>query len=652
MIIELYNNMSETHRLNKSLELIATLNGTLRTGCSLLNPQIIIQFNPEEIRKSIAGGYVVDDDGIRVIDDDGNKVVWSYLSKCMTANYVRIPDFNRYYFIDEPSSVHNLLWELTLKVDTLMSYRIQIGKTSALIARNEFDYDTKLEDQKIFMEYGKSVTETEIIPANKKLTPSDTFIGYTRELDGSLLPKEEGSDSNNYLFDVSEYIGKTVRIAYKWDERFSAPNNQIALFNAVLGIQYGYYNFEYSDVIYVKLDDNRIKYVSVNTQDTCDVSIVDYVSFDDGLTDVYAGTKKCRYNILLVVHDPNHVQTGQDTGLSLNSVLNQVNELSTEMVNDNIFPCTMVEDSLPYPSQEDVSTLLDYIAQHESLASYVLNMMVLPFKFPVILSSSTGIVKQGCVLGSDTVNATLYAIDRSNYIFCHSEFTISSTGSFMDYDPYSKYEVFVPFCSWITLDGSQILDKTLKLYYLLNYTDGSAFAFIVDTTSDKLIWGSSCNLGLKIPLSVTNAQEIANQKLSNTLNLILGIVSSSINIVGGAVAKNAIPVAQGVMGIGSSIGEYITKDMQMYEKASCNIAGGNSGLYAPQNVRIRVTRSVPHDYDENFAHTYGLPLNAYRKIGDLSGMTIVGEVHLEGFDTATSQELVMIENQLKAGILI
>ena len=113
MTIILYNNLSETHTVNKQLTELVTLTGTLREESSIIDPVI-----------TLVG-----------ID--------AYIS---IANYAYIPEFNRYYFINNVESMRNGMWRLTFHVDVLYTYREQIKANSAIIARNQVEYDLKLND--------------------------------------------------------------------------------------------------------------------------------------------------------------------------------------------------------------------------------------------------------------------------------------------------------------------------------------------------------------------------------------------------------------------------------------------------------------------------------------------------------------------------
>lgn len=113
MTIKFYNNMSEVNALNKNIDEIISLTGTLREQSSIIDPII----NVEGI-----------DSYLRLI------------------NYAYIPEFNRYYFITNIESVRNGVWRIFFHVDVLYTYRAYIRDNYAIIERNEVTYDLKLND--------------------------------------------------------------------------------------------------------------------------------------------------------------------------------------------------------------------------------------------------------------------------------------------------------------------------------------------------------------------------------------------------------------------------------------------------------------------------------------------------------------------------
>ena len=113
MTIVLYQNISEFNAVDKNLTEIVTLSGTLREQSSIIDP------------------------AINISDID------NYIG---SINYAHIPEFNRYYFITNIDSVRGNLWRVSFHVDVLYTYREQIRANSAIIERNEHEYDLKLND--------------------------------------------------------------------------------------------------------------------------------------------------------------------------------------------------------------------------------------------------------------------------------------------------------------------------------------------------------------------------------------------------------------------------------------------------------------------------------------------------------------------------
>ena len=109
-----YNNAAEINRVDKTsyLSNATTLNGTLREQCSITNPEIIIEY-----------------------------------ASTPTWNYCYIAEFGRYYFItDGVTAVRENLWRIPLKRDVLMSYKNEIKATTAIIARQEYQFNADLND--------------------------------------------------------------------------------------------------------------------------------------------------------------------------------------------------------------------------------------------------------------------------------------------------------------------------------------------------------------------------------------------------------------------------------------------------------------------------------------------------------------------------
>lgn len=113
--ITLYQNNSENNKIGKSLVQVASYNGNLRETCDILNP--VINF---------------DDAGLG--------------AKIATVNYMYIPAFGRYYFINKIESISNNIWRIYGNVDVLETYKDAILNQTAVIARQENEWNLYLND--------------------------------------------------------------------------------------------------------------------------------------------------------------------------------------------------------------------------------------------------------------------------------------------------------------------------------------------------------------------------------------------------------------------------------------------------------------------------------------------------------------------------
>lgn len=119
MTITLYQNLSENNRVDKNIQEIETVTGTLRGSSSVLNPSFKIETTNESI-------------------------VW--------VNYIYVHEWGRYYFVNDILSVRNGLWDFKCHVDVLSTYKNHIRNLSGIIARQENLYNLYLDDDKFLVD--------------------------------------------------------------------------------------------------------------------------------------------------------------------------------------------------------------------------------------------------------------------------------------------------------------------------------------------------------------------------------------------------------------------------------------------------------------------------------------------------------------------
>ena len=142
MEIQLCVNHSEKNRLTKVLTDVASYLGTLKDETSVINPVVLMEIdNPS--------GY----------------------------NYAYIPDFNRYYFIDDFISVRTGLWQISMSVDVLQSFKDEILDVKAILSDSEENGAENYLSGEVWRSKVKEITDIVTFPSG--LSESGHFILIT-----------------------------------------------------------------------------------------------------------------------------------------------------------------------------------------------------------------------------------------------------------------------------------------------------------------------------------------------------------------------------------------------------------------------------------------------------------------------------------------
>ena len=128
MQIILYRNNSDLKKVQKSLTEIATINGVWKETTDVLEPHFVIN------TRSMAG-----------------------------VTYCYIPEFGRYYHIDDHYKVPGGQIEIVCSVDVLMSWKEYFLPLEAVIARQENQWNLYLNDE-MFKAYQNPMIVTKEFP--------------------------------------------------------------------------------------------------------------------------------------------------------------------------------------------------------------------------------------------------------------------------------------------------------------------------------------------------------------------------------------------------------------------------------------------------------------------------------------------------------
>ena len=245
------------------------------------------------------------------------------------------------------------------------------------------------------------------------------------------------------------------------------------------------------------------------------------------------------------------------------------------------------------------------------------------------------------VAGSTTLEICKYALENvtgspltSQYVQlnCGTIEIKPYWGNALDYAPYTKASIYLPFIGTQELNIDDVMGRTVGVIYNIDLLSGACACLI--TCDGSVMYNFSGNVISQIPVSGKNALEMYKSVISAVTNTALAVGTGA----GGAVlAGDAMSNGLSVMG----------SKMTVQRGGTISATNGVLGVKFPYITILRANQSLPAD----FHYFKGYPSNITGKISDLSGYTEVEYVHVTGIN-ATENELEMIENILKEGFII
>ena len=205
-------------------------------------------------------------------------------------------------------------------------------------------------------------------------------------------------------------------------------------------------------------------------------------------------------------------------------------------------------------------------------------------------------------------------------------------GNALDYSPYTKASIYLPFIGTQELNIDDVMNRTVGVIYNIDLLSGACACLI--TCDGSVMYNFSGNVISQIPVSGKNALEMYKSVISAVTNTALAIGTGA-----GGVALAGDAVSNGLSVMGSK--------MTVQRGGTISATNGVLGVKFPYITILRANQSLPADF-----HCFkGYPSNITGKVSSFSGYTEVEYVHVTGIN-ATRNELEMIENILKEGFII
>lgn len=228
-------------------------------------------------------------------------------------------------------------------------------------------------------------------------------------------------------------------------------------------------------------------------------------------------------------------------------------------------------------------------------------------------------------------------------------------GSALDYSPYTKFSIYLPYIGTRSINTDDIMGKTVGVKYKIDTLSGACVANI-EVNGNVLYSFSGC-CATQIPLTSGDWSSLISGAISLAATAIATMGTGAVMSIPASMGKNAAQAMAGVAAstesrlIGQAAGavgglsNVLKPDIQRAGPIS-----GSAGLLGqqfPYLIRETPRQSLP----KNYPHYIGYPSNITVKLGDISGFTVVENIHLENI-SATEVEKEEILSLLYSGVIL
>lgn len=215
------------------------------------------------------------------------------------------------------------------------------------------------------------------------------------------------------------------------------------------------------------------------------------------------------------------------------------------------------------------------------------------------------------------------------------------TAPFLDYEPYTQAELYIPFIGKIPISTAQFVGHTVSVKMIVDYLTGACVA-VVYCDQIPVIYKQGV-IGVQIPITATNSAQFAQ-------TMIGGIIGTAKDIGNTAAKAFSGDIGGALMsGAETAFNAYQTAATPvMYEGAGAS--SPSCAIFQPLKPYFVMYRPVPKEVNI-YGHAVGYATQKTVIVGQCSGFSVFGNVDVTGIG-ATAEEKAAIKSLLEGGIYI
>lgn len=276
---------------------------------------------------------------------------------------------------------------------------------------------------------------------------------------------------------------------------------------------------------------------------------------------------------------------------------------------------------------------------------------------PIPVSGSEPFTVYGVTLQYEGSDITLPLVN-DNPTASFGPFNISRKfNDFRDFAPYTKVEIYLPYCGWTVLP-SHVVGRSVSVTY---YTDIiAATCKAVVYCGSNIVAEAAGVIGLDIPMVTENAGAKAEAVTMGLLAYGKAGLQTALGVGAAVATKGKAGVKSAVSGLENLVSAYSQTAMafnQNYTEINgkngdgCCIAGISAIVIKITRPKYGANTTAPFVPSE-YAHSTGFVSMKSATVGSFTGLLVADNVDTSGISGATEREKQLIKLYLESGIYV
>ena len=255
----------------------------------------------------------------------------------------------------------------------------------------------------------------------------------------------------------------------------------------------------------------------------------------------------------------------------------------------------------------------------------ILGLSIVPVNVP---SSGSANVKVGNIV---TDVAMTKAAGQYVTVDCGTLNVNEYWGAYLDYAPYTKAELYLPYCGTHPISVDDIMGKSVHVVYHVDILSGACCAYVQCDGTVLYTFVGQCSCSVPI----------TGNDWTNVVNGAVNMATS----IGSMVATQGMTAPYAIANIASSAANVVKPNVE--KSGAMGGMGGMLGVQTPYLILTRPRQAVPKKQNKYM----GYPAYITEKLQDLIGYTEIESINLTNI-SATEQETSEIIRLLKEGVFL